>query len=58
MTNNSNKQFVMFGAIAIALAIGGLVLTIAPHEIFAQETTNSVLSQIPCGCKFPSSMAL
>ena len=30
MTNNSNKQFVMFGAIAIALAIGGLVLSIAP----------------------------
>ena len=41
MTNNCNKQFVMFGAIAIALAIGGLVLSIAPHEIFAQETTNS-----------------
>ena len=57
MTNNSNKQFVMFGAIAIALAIGGLVLSIAPHEIFAQETT-TVLSQIPCGCKFPCSMAL
>jgi uncharacterized membrane protein YkoI len=41
MTNNSNKQFVIFGAIAIALAIAGLVLSIAPREIFAQETTNS-----------------
>ena len=41
MTNNSNKQFVMFGAMAIALAIGGLVLSVAPHEIFAQETINS-----------------
>ncbi|HEY6756749.1 MAG TPA: hypothetical protein VI037_05110 [Nitrososphaera sp.] len=41
MTNISNKQFVMFGAMAIALAIGGLVLSVAPHEIFAQETTNS-----------------
>ncbi len=41
MANNSNKQFVMFGAMAIALAIAGLVLSIAPHEIFAQETTNS-----------------
>jgi hypothetical protein len=38
MTNNSNKEFVMFGAIAMALAIAGLVLSIAPHEIFAQET--------------------
>jgi len=41
MTNNSNKQFVMFGAIAIALASAGLVLSIAPHQIFAQETNST-----------------
>src|SRR5829696_2409114 len=41
MTNSSNKQFVMFGTIAIALAIAGLVLSIAPHEIFAQETNST-----------------
>ena len=41
MRNNSNKQFVMFGTIAIALAIAGLVLSIAPHEIFAQETNST-----------------
>ena len=51
MINNTNKQFVMFGAIATALAIAGLVLSIAPHEIFAQETTstqpNPMRMQIP-----------
>jgi uncharacterized membrane protein YkoI len=41
MTNSNNKQFVMFGTIAIALAIAGLVLSIAPHEIFAQETNST-----------------
>ena len=41
MTNNSNKHFVMFGTIAIALAIAGLVLSTAPHKIFAQETNSS-----------------
>ena len=41
MTNNSNKQFVMFGTIAIALAIAGLVLSLAPHKIFAQETNST-----------------
>src|SRR5215213_2714679 len=51
MTNSNNKQFVMFGTIAIALAIAGLVLSIAPHEIFAQETNstqpNPMLMEIP-----------
>ena len=41
MTNNTNKQFMIFGAIALALAIAGLVLSIAPHEIFAQETNST-----------------
>src|SRR5215203_3277077 len=41
MTNSSNKQFVMFGSIAIALAIAGLVLSIAPRQIFAQETNST-----------------
>ena len=41
MSNNSNKQFVMFGAIAIALASAGLVLSIAPHQIFAHETNST-----------------
>src|SRR5215212_7479673 len=41
MVNNSNKQFVMFGTIAMALAIVGLVLSIAPHKIFAQETNST-----------------
>lgn len=41
MTNNSNKHFVMFGTIAIALAIAGLVLSTAPHKIFAQETNST-----------------
>jgi uncharacterized membrane protein YkoI len=41
MTNNSNEPFVMFATIAIALAIAGLVLSIAPHEIFAQETNST-----------------
>ena len=45
MTNNSNRRFLMFGAIAIALAIAGLVLSIAPRQIFAQETTNSTTAQ-------------
>jgi uncharacterized membrane protein YkoI len=51
MANNSNRQFVMFGAIAIALAIAGLVLSIAPREILAQETNstqpNPMRMQIP-----------
>jgi len=41
MVNNSNKQFVMFGTIAMALAIVGLVLSIAPYKIFAQETNST-----------------
>jgi uncharacterized membrane protein YkoI len=41
MSNNSNKQFVMFGTLAMALAIAGVVLLIAPHKIFAQETNNT-----------------
>jgi uncharacterized membrane protein YkoI len=41
MTNSSNKQFVMFGTIAIALAIAGLILSIVPHKIFAQETNST-----------------
>src|SRR5215213_1436900 len=50
MVNNSNKQFVMFGTIAMALAIVGLVLSIAPHKIFAQETNskaNPMRMEIP-----------
>jgi uncharacterized membrane protein YkoI len=51
MTNNSNKQFVMFGTLAMALAIAGVVLSIAPHKIFAQETnstqTNPMRMEIP-----------
>jgi uncharacterized membrane protein YkoI len=51
MVNNSNKQFVMFGTLAMALAIVGLVLSIAPHKIFAQETNstqaNPMRMQIP-----------
>jgi uncharacterized membrane protein YkoI len=41
MTNNSNKPFVMFATIAIALAIAGLILSIVPHKIFAQETNST-----------------
>jgi uncharacterized membrane protein YkoI len=51
MANNRKRQFVMFGAIAIALAIAGLVLSIAPREILAQETNstqpNPMRMQIP-----------
>ncbi len=49
MTNNSNKQFVTFGAIAIALASAGLVLSIAPHQIFAQETNSTQPNQMRMG---------
>lgn len=45
MTNNSNKQVVVFGGIAIALAIAGLVLSIPMHEIFAQETNSTTTAQ-------------
>jgi uncharacterized membrane protein YkoI len=41
MTNNINKPFVMFATIAIALAIAGLILSIVPHKIFAQETNST-----------------
>ena len=41
MTNKSNKPFVMFATIAIALAIAGLILSIVPHKIFAQETNST-----------------
>jgi len=51
MENKSNKQFVMFGTLAMALAIAGVVLSIAPHKIFAQETystqTNPMRMEIP-----------
>jgi uncharacterized membrane protein YkoI len=41
MTNKSNKPFVMFATIAIALAIASLILSIVPHKIFAQETNST-----------------
>ena len=56
MTNNSNREFVMVGAIAIALPIAGLVLSIAPPEILAQETNSTQPN--PMRMQFLSSMAL
>lgn len=51
MTNNSNKQVVVLGGIAIALAIAGLVLSIPLREIFAQEANstqpNPMRTEIP-----------
>jgi len=44
MTNNSNKQVAVLGAIAIALALAALVLPIPLRETSAQQTNSTQLN--------------